>query len=148
MTVPHCRRFALLALAGVLLVAPRAGLASPATLQRSLQNILFAPVDLLLSPVVAARVIHENLQSTEDSLAVRVIFLVPGFFWNTGVQAGAALVREVTGLLEVAPGLVLLPFEADLLVLFAPAENGAALVDQETPLLRVKFGVDYLTLPR
>jgi hypothetical protein len=131
-----------------ILGAPRVGLASPHTLQRSVENILFAPADLLLSPVVAGRVIHENLQNTDDSLAVKVIFLVPGFLWNTAVQAGAAILREVTGLIEVVPGVVLLPLEADLPLLFAPAEHGAALVDVDTPALRVKFGVDYLTPPR
>jgi hypothetical protein len=148
MQAPLRRALVVFALAVSIPTAPRVGLASPATFQRSLQNILFAPADLLLSPVVAGRAIHENLQDTDDSLAVKVVFLVPGFLWNTAVQAGAAILREVTGLIEVLPGVVLLPFEADLPVLFAPAEHGAALVDVETPALRVKFGVDYLAPPR
>jgi hypothetical protein len=142
-------RVALLVTTGWVTVAvPSLGSASPATLQRSVQNILFAPVDLVLAPVVAGRAICENLATTDDSIAVKVVFLVPGFFWNTAVQLGASLVREVTGLIEVVPGLVLLPWEADLPVLFAPAEHGDAMLDVETGALHVRAGVNYLSLPR
>jgi hypothetical protein len=37
-----------------------------------------------------------------------------------------------------------LPFEADLDPLFSPVEKSDALVDEETPVLNVKFGVNYV----
>jgi hypothetical protein len=120
---------------------------SPRTLKRSFGNILFAPFDLVLSPVVAGRSIHRSLQTTDDSTAVRVLFVVPGFAWNTGVQAMASVVREITGLIEFVPGVCVYFFEADLDPLFAPAERGDALVDKETRPLRIKFGIDYVTVP-
>jgi hypothetical protein len=121
--------------------------ASPQTLRRSLGNILFAPFDLVLSPVVATRSIYHNMRSVDDSTAVRVFYVLPGFAWNTGVQGMAAVVREITGLIEFVPGLGLLFFDTDLAPLFAPVERGDALLDVETPPLRIKLGVDYITVP-
>ena len=121
--------------------------ASPQTLRRSLGNILFAPFDLVLSPVVAARSIYNNLRSVDDSPAVRAFYVVPGFAWNTGVQGMAAVVREITGLIEFVPGLCVVFFEPDLAPLYAPVERGDALLDVETPPLRIKLGVDYVTVP-
>ena len=127
-------------------------LASPAqatyeTLKRSLGNILFAPVDLLLSPVVAMNTIYNNLRDVDDTLMVRVAYVPAGVGWNTGNQALAAIIREITGLIEFVPGLLVFPLEADLDPLFAPVERGNALVDVETPALRFKLGVDYTTIP-
>ena len=121
--------------------------ASPRTLRRSLGNILFAPVDLVLSPVVAGRSVHRGLKDSDDSTAVRVVFVIPGFAWNTGVQAMASVVREITGLIEFVPGLCVLFVEANLDPLFAPAERGDGLVDVDTRPLRIKFGIDYITIP-
>ncbi len=127
-------------------------LASPAqatyeTLRRSLGNILFGPVDLLLSPVVAMNTIYNNLRDVDDSLGVRVVYVPMGVGWNTGIQAMAAILRELTGLIELVPGVLVFPLEADLDPLFAPVERGNALVDLETPALRIKIGVDYTTVP-
>jgi hypothetical protein len=120
--------------------------ASPETLKRSLGNILFAPLDIALSPIVAARSIYRNLNDIDDSVGVRLVYPLPGFAWNTGLQIGAGAIRELAGLLELLPGLVLLPFEADMDPLFAPAEKAAALVDVETPPVAIKFGIDYSSL--
>ncbi len=130
------------------LVLPAAAVASEATLQRATQNLLFAPVDLALAPLVAGQVIHDNLQHTDDPPLVRGIFVVPGLVWSTAVQTGGALIRGITGAIEWVPGLLLLPFDADLPVLFVPSEIGNAWVDVETPLLRMRFGIDYLRTGR
>jgi hypothetical protein len=121
--------------------------ASPETLKRSIGNILFAPLDIALSPIVAARSIYRNLNDIDDSLGVRLVYPIPGFAWNTGLQIGAGALRELTGLLELVPGLILLPFEADMDALFAPGEKANALVDVETPPLNIKFGIDYTSVP-
>jgi len=140
--------------AGALLIALLSAIASgpaqgsPQTLRRSLGSILFAPVDLALSPVVAARGMARSFEATRDPTAVRVAFALPGFAWNTGVQALAAVVREISGLLELPAGLCLLAFERDLPPLYEPSERGDALVDLETPALRIRFGIDYLNPPR
>ena len=121
--------------------------ASPETLKRSMGNILFAPLDLALSPVVAAHAVYTNLRDVDDSLGVKLAYPIPALVWNTGVQIGCAAIREITGLIEFVPGLGLLFFEADMTEMFAPVERGSALVDIETPPLRVKFGVNYTTAP-
>jgi hypothetical protein len=121
--------------------------ASPETLRRSIGNILFAPVDIALSPIVAAHAIYRNLNDIDDSLGVRLVYTIPGFAWNTGLVIGAGAIRELTGLIELVPGLLLLPFEADMDPLFAPTEKGGAFVDIETPPLQVKFGIDYSSVP-
>jgi len=121
--------------------------ASPETLKRSMGNILFAPIDLALSPVVAAHSIYRNLHDVDDSLGVKIAYPLPGFAWNTGLQIGSSAIRGIAGLLELLPGLALLPFEADMAPLFSPADKGNALVDIPTPPLNVRFGIDYTSVP-
>jgi hypothetical protein len=142
------RRFAKFAalLTVALAIAPPAS-ASPETLKRSTSNILFAPLDVVLSPVVAGQIIYTNLREIDDSRWVRIAYPVPGYVWILGVELGASILREVTGLIELLPGIGLLFFDADLDPLYHPVERGDALVDEETKLLNVKFGVDYISVP-
>jgi hypothetical protein len=142
------RRFcARCAVVTLLIAVASPATASPETLKRSMCNILFAPVDIALSPIVAAHSIYRNLNDIDDTLGVRLAYTVPGFAWNTGLQIGAGAIRELTGLIELVPGLFLLPFEADMDPLFAPTEKAGALVDIETPPLNIKFGIDYSSVP-
>jgi hypothetical protein len=122
-TALPARRLGLAALlpALLLLASPAAG--TPATLKRSVSNILNSPFDFVLSPVVATHTLYNNLRDVDDSTGVRVAYTVPGIVWNTGVQASASIVRCFTGLLEFIPGLGLVP------------------------PLHIKFGVDYTTVP-
>jgi len=117
--------------------------ASPETLKRSIGNLTQFPLDLALSPVVAGKTVIQNLRDIDDSMAVKIFYPVPGFVFVTFVQAGAAVLRGVTGVFEFLPGLGLLPFEADLDPLFDPADENEALVDYETPVFNFKFGVSY-----
>jgi hypothetical protein len=131
---------------GILLMASPAA-ATYETLRRSLGNILFAPFDMILSPVVATNTVYNNLRDVDDSLGVRVAYVPVGVCWNTGVQAMAAIVREISGLIEFVPGLIVLPLEADLDPISAPVEPGTALLEVDTAPLRLKLGVDYTTVP-
>ena len=128
-----------LALAG----APPAS-ASPETLKRSVGNMVFGPLDVVFAPVVGSQTVYRNIQDIDDSMWVRVVYVLPGVAWNTALQAGSGIIRCMTGVIEFLPGLGLLPFEADLDPLFAPPEKADALVDRETPVLDVKFGVNYV----
>jgi hypothetical protein len=142
------RRFCACGTVAVLLFAAASpAAASSETLRRSVGNLLFAPLDIALSPIVAARSIYRNLNDIDDSLGVRLVYPVPGFAWNTGLQIGAGGIRALAGLLELVPGLVLLPFEADMDPLFSPAAKANALVDIETRPIDIKFGIDYSSLP-
>ena len=142
------RRFCACGAVLVLLIAVASpAAASPETLKRAMGNILFSPLDMGLAPVVAAHSIYTNLNDVGDSLGVQLAYPIPGFAWNTGLTIGAGAMRMLTGLIELLPGLVLLPFEADMDPLFAPADKGNALVDIDTPPLHVKFGIDYSSVP-
>jgi len=124
------------------LAAPAA--ASPETLKRSIGNILFGPLDTAFSPVMGSRTVYANVQDIDDSMGVRIAYVLPGFAWNTTLHAGCGIIRTMTGIIELLPGLGLLFFETDLDPLFSPADKSDALVDVETPVLDVKFGVNYV----
>ncbi|HVP31984.1 MAG TPA: hypothetical protein VMW35_22780 [Myxococcota bacterium] len=130
----------------VLSAAPRPADADYETLQRSFENMIFAPVDLVLSPVTAGVIEYRNLTTIEDTKAVRYFYAVPGYLWLTGVQVGSAMLRAVTGGLELLPGIALLPFpDTKLDPLFDPVEKADSLVDYQNPIFPMKFGVDYAT---
>jgi hypothetical protein len=129
---------------GLGLAAPPPAAASPETLKRAASNMLFGPVDVVFSPVVGTQTVYRNIQDIDDSMWVRVVYLLPGVAWNITLQAGSGIIRCMTGVIEFLPGLGLLPFEADLDPIFAPAEKADALVDVDTPVLDVKFGIDYV----
>jgi hypothetical protein len=129
---------------GLLLAPASPAAASPETLKRAVGNILFGPLDIVFSPVVGSQTVYRNVQDIEDTMWVRVVYLVPGVAWNTTLEMGSGIIRCMTGLIELLPGIGLLPFEADLDPLFAPPEKSDALVDLETPILHVKFGVNYV----
>ena len=141
------RLAATLAVCALLALLPGAAGAGTETLKRSVGNMVQAPLDLVLSPVVAGRSIYRNIQDIDDTTAVRIAYPLPGFVWNTMVQAGASLIRGITGVLEFVPGLILLPFESEMDPLFDPVERNDALVDYETPVLWIKFGIDYTSVP-
>jgi hypothetical protein len=126
----------------ILLIAAPAS-AGRWTFQRAAGNILMAPLDLVLAPYVGTQTIVNNLQDIDDTTGVRIGWVVPGLVWNTGMQIGGALMRELVGLVELGPGLLLLPFEGEMDPLYAPPERSEALVDYETDYLWVKFGVRY-----
>ena len=117
--------------------------ASPETLKRSVENLTQWPLDLALSPVVAGKTVYQNLRDIDDSTAVKIVYPVPGFAFVTMVQAGTAVLRGVTGVLEFLPGLGLLFFETDLDPIFDAADDSEALVDFETVVYHFKFGISY-----
>lgn len=143
--MPRMRRSlvltALLALA--LAGAPGPASASSATLKRSFQNIVFAPFDFVLTPVVATRSWWTNWNEVDDSPGVHYAYAAPGLVWMSSLQLGTSVIRLVAGGIELVPGLVLLPFETDLEPTFNLPEENAALVDTELAGFAIRFGVNY-----
>jgi hypothetical protein len=137
------RRLFAAALALALLVSSPAG-ASPETLKRSFGNMLLSPLDLVCGPYVGVKSVIDNIQDVEDTMAVRVVYFLPGLGWNIGMQTFAAAFRMLAGILELVPGLVLLPFETDLDPIYALPERQDGLVDIETPVLYFKFCINYV----
>ena len=146
----------LAAVALLLAVAPSTAQASPETLRRAIGNIIQAPLDVVLAPVVAARTLVNNLRDIQDTPGVQYVYAAPGFLWLTGVQAGGAVLRGISGGLELIPGIFLIPFDTDIDALYDPADRGGALVEFENPLAEddvarwiplitwnVRFGITY-----
>lgn len=96
------------------------------------------PFDMILSPIVGVMTVAENLDSIDDTDAVRVVYAVPGVIWLTGLDFGAGVIRTVTGGLEVVPGILVFPFETDLDPLFDPVDDASALIDWDNPLVDVE----------
>jgi hypothetical protein len=95
-----------LAIAGLVCsLSPVQAHATSATLQRSIENITLFPFDVAMSPIVAGQTLYTNLNDIEDSTAVRIAYPLPGFVWLTAVQIGAGVLRGVTGVFELIPGL-------------------------------------------
>jgi len=138
------RLAAAMLLCGLIVSSGAPALASPETLKRSVSNLTMAPLDLIFSPMVGLLSVITRMNEQDDPVGVRVAFALPGVIWNTGVNIGASVIRFVTGGIQLVPGVLLLPFEADLDPLFSPVDNAAALFEMETPCcLDVKFGLDY-----
>lgn len=117
--------------------------AGPQTLKRSIENLTLWPLDVATAPVVGTKTVVENLQTIDDTLPVKIIYPVPGVLWNTMTQAGSGVLRGFTGVFELFPGLVLLPFDAELSPLFDAVDDSPALVNVDSPVYRLKFGVTY-----
>ena len=141
------RRVAVAAALPLALGAASPAQAGPDTLKRSVGNIVFAPIDMVLSPFIAANTIYTNLRNVDDSVGVRVAYVPMGFAWNTGVQAMGAVTREISGLLELLPGIGLFFLNADMDPLLAPVERGNALMSVDNDIFPVKVGIDYTTVP-
>ncbi len=144
MSLPRLLAAAFL-VAGLLALPVAPAGASPKTLKRSMENLTMWPLDVASSPVVAGYSIYKNMRDIGDSTAVRIFYPLPGFAWNTMVQVGAGVLRGVTGAIEFVPGVVLLPFDADMDPLFDPSLDNEALVNWENGIFDVKFAVDYTT---
>lgn len=135
-----------LVVAGLLCsLSPGQAHATTDTLKRSVENITLFPLDVAMSPIVAGQTLYTNLRDIEDSTAVRIAYPLPGMVWLTAVQIGAGVLRGVTGVFELLPGLILLPLDADLDPLFDPADENEALIDYELPFYHVRFGINYTT---
>jgi hypothetical protein len=129
----------------LLLAAPAS--ATTDVIKRSFENMPQGVADALLSPVTAGTTIYNNMTTIQDTMPVRVAYVVPGYFWNVMCNFGGGVIRSVTGVLELPAGLVLLFSDAEMEPLFDPAEDNEALLtlDQIEDIYRVKVGVDYTT---
>jgi len=138
------RWLALLVALPLALTAASPASASPETIKRAASNLLFGPFDFFLGPVVGGRSIYYNLQDIDDSTGVRVAYVIPGFAWNSAICMGGAVFRTISGALELVPALFLIPFEADMDPIFAPAEKSDALIWEDTDVMVVKLGINYV----
>jgi hypothetical protein len=145
--IRFARRFISLAFLVALLVSAAPGIshAGAKTLARSVQNLLFFPFDLALSPFVATKITYEKWKESSDTKAVKYGYALFAPIWSFGVQAGASVIRGVAGMLELLPGIALLPFDGEMNAIYDLPETQPAWVDVGSDAFRMKFGVDYLS---
>jgi hypothetical protein len=132
--------------AAIAAAAPEPARATTATIERSAANLLLFPLDVALSPYVATKATYVGWKSSNDTKAVKYFYPVFGVPWMISVNVGASCLRGLAGALELLPGLVLIPFKADLDPIFDLSEDNPSLYDsgEESPI-RIKFGVDYVS---
>lgn len=123
--------------------------ASPAaatekTFKRALTNLLFGPLDIALSPIVAPKAVVDNLADIDDTPGVRILYAVPGVVWNMTFNIGGGMLRTFTGILEMGPAILLLPFDTDMDPIFAPPGRAPALIDEDSDLGPIKIGINYM----
>ena len=137
-------RLWLLSLAIALLAALPAT-ATTAVLKRAFENMPQGIGDCVISPYTAGHSIYTNMTTIEDTMPVRIAYVVPGYLWNLMSDFGGGLIRSLTGALELPAGLVLLFSDAEMEPLFDPAEDNEALItwDEYEDIYRVKMGISY-----
>lgn len=98
------------ALAAVLAVPAGAG-ASPDTLRMATENLVEGPVDMVLAPVTAGRVLAHNAGEVGLDPVGGPIYGVLGGVGMTALHASWGLLRTLSGALLIVPGVLLFPFE-------------------------------------
>jgi hypothetical protein len=126
--------------------APGRAEASTETIKRSASNLLLFPLDFVLSPYVATKASYSAWRASDDTPGVKYGYAPFAIPWAVSLNLGASLLRGVAGALELLPGLILIPFDADMEPLYDLSEQNAALVDTgEESALRLRFGIDYFS---
>src|SRR5436309_274458 len=140
---------------GILLLAlaapePRVAHAAGArtdTLRRAVANVLLAPLDVALSPVVTVHALYGNAKAANYSPPATVALeLLGGGGWFFPLTAVTGVFRMWSGFAEMPVGLALLVSKS-----FTNWEPGAffevreepALVSWPNLVMPVKFGVNY-----
>ena len=97
--IRFARRFISLTFLVALLVsaAPGVSHAGAKTLARSVQNLLFFPFDLALSPFVATKITYDRWMESDDTKAVKYGYALFAPIWNFGVVAGASATTNDAG---------------------------------------------------
>ena len=118
----------------VSMATPRDALASPDTLRVAIEDIVFGAVDVVAAPVTGGVATARNLDAVSDNGFLQGLYAVPGWLGLTGLQFAQGSLRIVTGAIQLVPGIVLFPFEADVPEDFNVFRSGEKLVDLRNPL--------------
>ena len=139
---------------GILLVAlaaPRVAHAAgdrTDTLRRAVANVLLAPLDVALSPVVTVQALYDNAKAANYSPPATVALeLLGGAGWFFPVTAATGVFRMWSGFAEVPVGLTLLvskSFTSWEPAPFFEMRGKAAMVSYPSAVIPIEFGVNYL----
>jgi hypothetical protein len=145
--IRSARRFvSLVALLALMITAvPGTSHAGTKTVRRAVQNLLFFPFDIALSPFVATKITWDSWRSSDDTKAVKYGYALFAPIWSFSIEAGASVIRGVAGALELLPGIAMIPFGAEMNPIYDLPESQPAWVDTGSDAFKVKFGINYLT---
>ena len=134
------------ALAVALSGAPGEAKADASQLCRATANLVLAPFDALLAPIIVAKDEYYGLTEIDDPLALKIAGAAPGYVFLLGVQIGGAIFREISAAFEFIPGLVTLFREGSQPALYRSAEDAWALYAEQYGPCPVKLGISYNTI--
>lgn len=135
-----------LALMAALSAAPGEARADASQLCRAGANLLLAPFDALLAPVIVSKDMYYGLTEIDDPMGLKIAGAVPGFIFLNGVQVGGAIFREIAAVFEFIPGVVTLFREGAQPALYRSAEDAWALYAEQYGPCPVKIGISYNTI--
>ena len=92
--------FLALALMAALFGAPGDAKADASQLCRAGANLVLAPFDALLAPVIISKDMYYGLTEIDDPMGLKIAGAVPGFIFLNGVQVGGAIFREIAAVFE------------------------------------------------
>lgn len=134
-------------LIAVAALAPGAAHASVASMKRSIENVTQGPLDVVLTPVVAAVTARDNVEAEIHSTGGKVMGGALTYF-------GLVLMDLHAGFFRTFAGAVELPFALGALAAspltdwepppFFDVEKKTALVDRPSSVYNVKFGVQHV----
>jgi hypothetical protein len=136
-----------LLVAGGLSAAPAS--AQVATMRRATENILMAPVDVVLTPVVVKNTVQAGLENANMPTALAVPTAGMGIILSSMLQLVVTGARLTSGLIELPVGALIAPVDAlterDLStpVLFS-TEGTDAILREETGSFDFVAGLHYL----
>lgn len=108
--------------------------ASPDTLRMALEDILLGAADIVVAPANGCIATARNLDEVSDNVFLQGLYSVPAALGLTTLQAVQGALRTATGIVELIPGIILFPFEADLDPDLNVFRRGDLMVDLENPL--------------
>ncbi|MFQ5513459.1 MAG: hypothetical protein ACE5FG_03405 [Myxococcota bacterium] len=117
--------------------------ADPTQLCRSLTTIAFAPTDVVLGPVIAAKDLHYGITEWGDPLLLQIVSIVPGYVYLNAMQAGGGILRVIGGVLEFPMGLFTLFREGAQGALFRSQDEAWALVSEDIGYCPIRIGTSY-----
>ena len=146
------RKMSLRALLLALVLATLAGgvpsqaRADAGQLCRSVANMVLAPSDMLLGPIVAGKDEYYGLTEIDDPVALKAAGAIPGYLLLLGLQTGGSIFRAIAGVMEFPLGVVTLFREGEQPPLFRSQQDAWAWYSEDFGPCPVHVGVSYNTL--
>jgi len=135
-----------LALAALAAGAPSQARADAGQLCRAASNMVLAPADMILGPVIAGKDEYYGLTEIDDPMAMKVIGAVPGYILLLGLQTGGSIIREIAAVMEMPLGVVTLFREGEQPPLFRSQQDAWAWYSEDFGPCPVRFATSYNTI--